>query len=299
MAPMTELQAIPEAPAEVVRCPSCDRAVAERYCGGCGERMLGPRDHSFPAFVAEAASHVLTLDNRLWRTVRALPRPGLLTVEYLAGRRNRYLSPVQLFLLLTVVFFFLGPRLGLMDTRLAQFEQDRVTSVVAAPIVAAGMARTGLDREEYRERFDAVMANQRRFLVLLSVPLFAVFLKGLHRRSSYLAHLVFSTHTVATLLTLMFAYLLALYLSVALVVQPVVARLGGGPVWPPGQPVALFIVGAPVLLFFFLALRRVHGEGFARTLAKSVGAMVGFYVSLVAYEHLLFFTTALALHLGG
>ena len=44
--------------------------------------------------------HELThFDSKIFRTVQALLfRPGLLTVEYLAGRRKRYVLPLRLFL---------------------------------------------------------------------------------------------------------------------------------------------------------------------------------------------------------
>jgi hypothetical protein len=45
-------------------------------------------------------------DHRLWRTLHALLfKPGFLTHEFLAGRRARYLPPVRLYLVLSVVFF--------------------------------------------------------------------------------------------------------------------------------------------------------------------------------------------------
>ncbi|HUE48105.1 MAG TPA: DUF3667 domain-containing protein, partial [Steroidobacteraceae bacterium] len=45
-------------------------------------------------------------DSRLWRTLNALLfKPGYLTREFLSGRRARYLPPVRLYLVLSVVFF--------------------------------------------------------------------------------------------------------------------------------------------------------------------------------------------------
>ena len=45
-------------------------------------------------------------DSRLWRTLAALLfKPGHLTREFLAGRRARYLPPVRLYLVLSVLFF--------------------------------------------------------------------------------------------------------------------------------------------------------------------------------------------------
>jgi hypothetical protein len=44
-------------------------------------------------------------------------KPGLLTREYFAGRRNAYLPPIRLYLIISVVFFLL-PRYH-QQTRLA------------------------------------------------------------------------------------------------------------------------------------------------------------------------------------
>jgi hypothetical protein len=280
-------------------CPTCGAHVQGRYCGECGERMLGARDESFSAFVGEAASEVFTLDNRLWRTLRRMWRPGFLTVEYVAGRRRPYLSPVHVFLILTIAFFFIGPDLGLMATNLRQFESDPITSVVAVPIVEAGMARTGLDHAAFTRRFEATMAGQRRFLLGLAVPVFALMLKGLYRRRSYVVHLVFATHAVATILVLVFVYLLALFVTLALLFPLIVRIPGQEALWPPSLPVAIVAVMTPVLLFIYAALRRVHGEAGARAVAKAFVATVGLWVSLLIYEHLLFFTTALAVWLRG
>jgi hypothetical protein len=281
-----------------VVCPTCSASVAARYCGVCGERMLGERDRSFGAFVGEAASHVFTLDNRLWRTLRAMFRPGLLTSEYVGGRRRPYLSPVQLFLLLSVAFFLIGPSLGLMNTRLAQFERDRVTSRVALPLVAAGMERTGLDQAAFTRRFEATMATQRRFLILLAVPIFALVLKALYRRSSYVAHLAFSTHTIGSLLVLMFLYLLSLFLLLTMLF-PLIVRAGAGDFWPPNRLMAIVAIATPVVIFLGLALRRVYGGSRAATMGKALVATIGLFFSLVAYEHLLFFTTAFVILLAG
>lgn len=280
-------------PAAATTCPTCGAVVQARYCGECGERMLSARDHSFVAFVGEAASHVFTLDNRLWRTLRALVRPGLLTTEYVAGRRRSYLSPVQLFVLLTVAFFFIGPSMGLMNTRLAQFERDAITSQVAVPIVNLGMTRTGLDHAQFTTLFERRMEAQRRLLILLAVPIFALVLKVLYWRRPYMVHLVFSTHAVATLLILLFAWLLVIFLILA-VIHPLVAGTSAR-LWPPGRGTAIVVVAAPVVVFLHMALRRVHGDGYVLTLAKSFVAAIGLSISLIVYEHLLFFTTALAI----
>ncbi len=61
---------------------------------------------TFRSFMREAAGRYVALDGRLWRTLWALvARPGMLTLEYFAGRRRRYIRPARLFLVLYLLLF--------------------------------------------------------------------------------------------------------------------------------------------------------------------------------------------------
>ena len=54
----------------------------------------------------EAGGRYVALDGRLWKTLGALLfRPGLLTREYFAGRRRRYIRPARLFLVASLLLF--------------------------------------------------------------------------------------------------------------------------------------------------------------------------------------------------
>jgi hypothetical protein len=91
--------------AATARCENCGAAVAEKYCGVCGQRVEPPV-HSLRHFAQVAAEDLTHADSRLWRTLGALLfKPGYLTREFLHGRRARYLPPVRLYLVLSVVFF--------------------------------------------------------------------------------------------------------------------------------------------------------------------------------------------------
>ena len=93
------------APAAGTRCENCGAAVTDRYCGSCGQRRDAPV-HSLWHFIEAATEDLTHADSRLWRTLGALLfRPGYLTREFLDGRRARYLPPVRLYLVISVVFF--------------------------------------------------------------------------------------------------------------------------------------------------------------------------------------------------
>ena len=91
--------------ARAARCDNCGAPVSGRYCGACGQRVEPPV-HSLWHFTKVACEDLTHADSRLWRTLNALLfKPGYLTREFLSGRRARYLPPVRLYLVLSVVFF--------------------------------------------------------------------------------------------------------------------------------------------------------------------------------------------------
>lgn len=89
-------------------CPNCDTPISGgNYCQHCGQET---RLHkaSFAEFAHEFIGHYVALEGRLWGTFsRLMFRPGLLTLEYMRGRRKRYVEPLRLYLSLSIIFFAL------------------------------------------------------------------------------------------------------------------------------------------------------------------------------------------------
>jgi hypothetical protein len=89
-------------------CRNCDAPLTGPYCAQCGQhahesaRSLGALFHD--------AWHVIThVDSRFWSTLwLLLVRPGQLTLDYFAERRARYVPPVRLYLVVSIVFFGLA-----------------------------------------------------------------------------------------------------------------------------------------------------------------------------------------------
>jgi hypothetical protein len=78
---------------------------AGAYCARCGERFLTPADLDVRAFLLKHLWHeVFEIDGKLWRTLSLLVRrPGALALQFVQGRRQPYLSPLRLYLLLFVI----------------------------------------------------------------------------------------------------------------------------------------------------------------------------------------------------
>lgn len=115
-------------------CANCGHDVVGDYCAACGQQVapfLRPIHH----LGREVMADYFGFDGKLWRTiVPLLFRPGLLTREYLEGRRNRYVRPVRLYLTASVLLFFLISIFpdGSSIRGLFEIEHDRVAGGAAS-----------------------------------------------------------------------------------------------------------------------------------------------------------------------
>jgi hypothetical protein len=115
----------PDATPAAERCENCGNEVTQRYCGACGQRLEAPV-HSLWHFSRVATEDLTHADSRLWRTLGALLfRPGKLTAEFLAGRRARYLPPLRLYLVVSVVFFLVASATN-KPLKVVEIDPDRV-----------------------------------------------------------------------------------------------------------------------------------------------------------------------------
>lgn len=106
--PIEQRPAPQRCPTEIRYCENCGAVLAGPYCSQCGQRHHDHPVHHFWHFISEAAEDLTHADSRLWQTLRALLfRPGFLTREFLDGRRVRYLPPVRLYLVVSVIFFLI------------------------------------------------------------------------------------------------------------------------------------------------------------------------------------------------
>jgi hypothetical protein len=98
------VQAAPEAPAR--RCENCGSPLYGDHCYHCGQPTKGLVRH-FSSILGDFFDTVLNIDSRVIRTIGPLlVRPGYLSLEYFAGRRVRYVTPMRLFLFMSLVAFF-------------------------------------------------------------------------------------------------------------------------------------------------------------------------------------------------
>lgn len=88
-------------------CENCGTPLQGHYCYQCGQSAHNPLENLGHA-IEEVFESFWHLDGRIFRTLRQLFVPGRVAMSYLAGHRVRYIPPLRLFVILSLLTFFVG-----------------------------------------------------------------------------------------------------------------------------------------------------------------------------------------------
>jgi ribosomal protein L37E len=86
-------------------CLNCGAHVEKHYCSDCGQPNLELKE-SFWGFISHSVAHYFHFDNKFFQTLSPLlTKPGQVTLDYLAGKRARYINPVSMYIFVSIVYF--------------------------------------------------------------------------------------------------------------------------------------------------------------------------------------------------
>src|SRR5256886_6231554 len=90
----------------LTHCENCGAELQGHWCAQCGQAAIEYR-RSFRYVVADLLNELLNWDSKFFTTIALLIlKPWRLTNEFLAGKRVRYVNPLRLYLLASILFFF-------------------------------------------------------------------------------------------------------------------------------------------------------------------------------------------------
>src|SRR6476620_6284620 len=90
----------------LTHCENCGAELQGHWCAQCGQAAIEYR-RSFRYVVADLLNEFLNWDSKFFTTIALLIlKPWRLTNEFLAGKRVRYVNPLRLYLLASILFFF-------------------------------------------------------------------------------------------------------------------------------------------------------------------------------------------------
>lgn len=224
----------------MAQCRNCGAPLAGPYCHACGQKEAD-LSRPFTALVGDLLRETFDLDGRALRTVRALfLSPGLLTTEFLAGRRRTYTPPLRLYLFVSVSFFVL---MAWFASQGYLLDQDQSLDTDA----------------ELQSQF---LSERLPRLMFVLLPVFALLMKAVFVSRLYFDHLIFSVHLHS-----------AAYVVFALMV-PFEGVSGHNLAALIIQLVALLYLVA----YLFLAIRRVYATGWLGATGRTVAVLFVYMV---------------------
>lgn len=241
-------------------CLECGEPLSGKFCSRCGAKNrppLRPLHH----WLQDLGRQVAILDIRLLRTLpRLFFSPGRLTVEYAAGRRQPYTSPIRLYVAASAVVLAAMSFLGVtdLDALLANSTEENIEAL--EEVLGADL-RDPAFQARFNRRLDTVYP----IVNLLSPPIMMLLLKLLYWRRYLQEHLAFGCHYGTFL---------------AVIGTPMLTAEGVA------HPIVVGAVAAVSLLYLLVAMRRVYGGGWAGLIARFVVFTLGFMGILAALSML-------------
>ncbi len=268
-------------------CLNCGAALTGRYCANCSQ-AADVHVPSAKELLHDALEGVTHSDSRLWRSLYLLWfKPGKLTQEFVAGRRASYLPPFRLYLILSILFFLIA---SAANTSAEFVRFDDTTSATGVPEpecakVNATEFRVTLFGRDWAPRIKhvcneiardnganllhvALATAPKAMFIFLPLVAFLHMLLYWRPRHRYAEHLLFFLHLQAFFFS---AITLAVLMGRAGSASPVVLRVAD-------ILVPLLLWTLP--LYTVLAMRRVFGGSWTRTLLKASALSVAYMVVL-------------------
>ena len=303
------------APTGRASCLNCGASLTGPFCSACGQRDIPPYP-SVRELAVDAFSELSGWDGRFATTLRALVRrPGLLTREFLAGHRARYISPLRLYLMASLVYFVLAAAAPevILDSGKSLFVGLRVTPTIQGGPAPSRAERVGNAASEamraqqplYPAVRDSLLAEVARApafmqpflrrsivdpagyrrgilealprMLFVLLPVFAAIVAVFYRGRKYPEHLYFAIHLHA----FVFLALGVIELS----------KFTGAPALV-GSIATITLLGIPIYATF--AFRGTYGGSIVRTLMKeaAIGAMYA-ATTAVAFVTMIYFVALL------
>jgi hypothetical protein len=233
-------------------CLNCGAVLSGRFCAACGQEVQ-PLNPTVGHVAHEFIHEMLHLDGRIFRSFQTLLlSPGALTLEYLEGRRARWIAPIRLYLVFSLVYFAVASVSTPQVNVVADLEGD------------AGVQRLGFENAaELRDAVSHELATWTPRAMFVLVPLFALLVRIAYRRAGrhYPQHLYFALHVHAAWFALA---------SLGAALRPV----------PGGDAIGTFLA-LYALVYFVLALKKVYGTAGGVATRRALAILAAYSVAVV------------------
>lgn len=149
-------------------CKSCNNEFVGSYCNVCGEKVLTSADKSFKSILNSVMLTVTFADSKFIRTLwQVLRKPGTVARDFAAGKRVKNISPMSLFFVLNLIYFFF-PLIQLFNASL-NTQLMSPFSEFYKTLIATKAVSLGVDVNAFAMLYNLKTATLAKLLVMVFV----------------------------------------------------------------------------------------------------------------------------------
>jgi hypothetical protein len=240
---------------DLAECPNCGTPLQAAFCATCGQKAA-PLNPSLGEFLHDLVHELAHVDGKIIQSVRLLlTRPGFLSREQFLGRRARYVSPIRLYLVFSVLYF-----------AVAAFAPGSALRITATPDPGEDPVELEAKRVEIEHTINEALTHWVPRAMFVLVPVFAGLVAVAARRAhrNYPQHLYFALHLHA-----------AWFAAATCVALARIASLR----YAPAVSSIFFVYGA---VYFVLALRSAYNLSVGAAIVRAVMIQVVYLAAVLA-----------------
>jgi len=238
-------------------CRNCGADLHGRYCHACGQKAVSAAI-TVQDLLHEGVHEFAHVDGKIVQSLRLLLfKPGELTAEFFRGRRARYIPPIRLYLVCSVLFFALSAWTASPFITIKLTKNDIENSAQREAVQKETVARLEHLRDE-------MMHNTPRAMFVL-MPVFGLLTWVGYRRAQpfYVPHLYYAVHFHA------FVFLMLAVKTGFSLAGEIGGAIGG-------------LFPLTIFPYHYIALRRVFGGTRWQTAWKGTAIAVAYSLLILA-----------------
>lgn len=201
---------------KTITCKNCETTFEGHFCPNCGQSVKD-FDRPFKILFFDIMANMWAFDTRVLKTLKSLIlKPGNMALDYVNGRRARYMPPFRLYIFISFIFFLL---LNISATNRVNKDWDLLTVKERGDtltsnrnsVISITRDDNPDDSKSSRDLIDEIESNKEyyvsKFFTVLSwslfilMPLYASFLWMMFRKRHkyFLGHFIFAINQHAFL----------------------------------------------------------------------------------------------------
>lgn len=267
-------------------CPNCGNEFKGKFCNICGQKVIEPSEKTVRHFAYQFFGSAFFLENNFLKNLwTLLSQPGKLPLDFIEGRRKRWMPPFSLFLLINLFFFWYSPSTDMNLSLREQLGQPH-HKWLANDLVDKRIKAREISLKDYMEVYNSKSTSFSNSLVVLHVPILASFLAlyFIRRKYFYVDHFIYALYFMA------FVILLNLLQAIAIYIFVLGIHVNARVVW---QIVNIIFV-ISILVYIFFSLKKTYHQSIRKAALSVVPIFIAFYVTHMLYRTILFLIIFLA-----